>query len=64
MIIELTDKKEKAMKRSVEKDEEHWLIHRLPSNATCDDLLCEMYVQKVIEEGLFDRKLGTIKGQL
>ena len=60
----LIDKKEKAMKNIVEKDEHHCLIYQLPSNVTCDDLLREMYVQKVIEEGLFDSKVCATKGNL
>ena len=38
--------------------------YQLPSNVTCDDLLREMYVQKVIEEGLFDSKVCATKGNL
>ena len=42
----------------IEKDEAHRMIDRLPSNATWDDLMREIYVREAIERGLADSKEG------
>jgi len=42
----------------LEKDEAHKMIDRLPSNATWDDLMREIYVREAIESGLADSKEG------
>jgi hypothetical protein len=45
----------------MEKEEAHRIIDRLPSNATWDDLMHEIYVREVIERGLADSKAGKTK---
>ncbi|NTU52953.1 MAG: hypothetical protein HGA97_04465 [Chlorobiaceae bacterium] len=45
----------------MEKEEAHRLIDRLPTNATWDDLMREIYVREVIEHGLSDSKAGRTK---
>ena len=45
----------------MEKDEAHKIIDRLPSNATWDDLMREIYVREAIERGLADSKEGRTK---
>jgi predicted transcriptional regulator len=45
----------------MEKEEAHRIIDRLPSNATRDDLMREIYVREVIEHGLADSKAGRTK---
>ena len=49
------------MSRRLEKEEAHRLIDKLPSNATWDDLMHEIYVREAIERGLADSKAGRIK---
>ncbi len=39
----------------------HKLIDQLPSNATWDDLMHEIYVREAIEKGLEDSKAGRTK---
>ncbi len=43
------------------KEEAHKLIDRMPSNATWDDLIHEIYVREVIERGLADSIAGRTK---
>ncbi len=45
----------------MEKEEAHRIIDRLPSNATWDDLMHEIYVREVIERGLADSQAGKTK---
>ena len=40
------------------KDEAHELVNRMPEDATWDDLIDEIYVRQVIEQGLSDSKAG------
>ena len=49
------------MPRLIEKDEAHRLIDKMPSNATWDDLIHEIYVRETIERGLADCKAGRVK---
>ena len=49
------------MPRLIEKDEAHKLIDKMPSNATWDDLIHEIYVRETIERGLADSKAGRVK---
>jgi hypothetical protein len=42
------------MPMTLQKDEAHKLIDRMPPNATWDDLMNEIYVREVIERGLTD----------
>jgi hypothetical protein len=45
----------------MEKEEAYKIINRLPSNATWDDLMHEIYVREAIERGLTDSKEGRTK---
>jgi hypothetical protein len=38
----------------IQKEEAHRLVDRMPSNATWDDLMHEIYVRETIERGLED----------
>jgi len=49
------------MSTLMEKEEAHKLIDRMPSNATWDDLMREIYVREAIERGLADSKAGRTK---
>lgn len=42
------------------KDEAHQLVEKMPDNATWDDLIYEIYVREVIEEGLADSRAGKV----
>ena len=46
------------MNTTVQKDEAHKLIDRLPDNATWDDLIHEIYVREAIQRGLDDSRDG------
>ena len=46
------------MAEPMRKDEAHELVNRMPENATWDDLIDEIYVRQVIEQGLSDSKAG------
>ena len=46
------------MSTVMEKEEAHKLIDQMPSNATWDDLMREIYVRQAIESGLADSKAG------
>jgi hypothetical protein len=44
------------MPNVIQKKEAHKLIDRMPSNATWDDLIHEIYVREAIENGMADSK--------
>jgi hypothetical protein len=46
------------MPKTMSKDEAHNLVERMPENATWDDLIHEIYVRQVIEQGLSDSEAG------
>jgi hypothetical protein len=46
------------MAEPMRKDEAHELVNRMPENATWDDLIEEIYVRQVIEQGLADGQAG------
>jgi hypothetical protein len=46
------------MAERVKKEDAHKLVDRMPENATWDDLINEIYVRQVIEQGLADSKAG------
>ncbi len=46
------------MSTAMQKDEAHKLIDRMPSDATWDDLMREIYVREAIERGLEDSNAG------
>lgn len=45
----------------LEKEQAHKLIDRMPTNATWDDLMHEIYVREAIERGLADSMAGRTK---
>ena len=45
----------------VQKEEAHKLVDRLPSNATWDDLMHDIYVREAIDRGLTDSRAGRTK---
>ncbi len=49
------------MTTSLTKDEAHKLVDKMPENSTWDDLIEQIYVRQVIEQGLADSKAGRIK---
>ncbi len=46
------------MGRMMSKQEAKRLVDLMPENATWDDLIHEIYVREVIEQGLADSKAG------
>ena len=46
------------MGRMMSKQEAKRLVDMMPDNATWDDLIHEIYVREVIEQGLADSKAG------
>jgi hypothetical protein len=49
------------MKAIMRKEEAHKLVDKMPENSTWDDLIHEIYVRQLIEEGLADSKAGRTK---
>jgi hypothetical protein len=49
------------MAEPMRKDEAHELVDRMADNATWDDLIDQIYVREVIEQGLADSKGGRTK---
>lgn len=50
------------MPTAMTKDQAHKLIDNMPNNASWDDLIYEIYVREVIEEGLADSSAGKVLG--
>lgn len=46
------------MAHALVKEEAHKLVDRMPDNSTWDDLIDEIYVRQVIEQGLADSRAG------
>jgi len=46
------------MAEPMRKDQAHELVDRMPEGATWDDLIHEIYVRQVIEQGLVDSAAG------
>ena len=46
------------MSATFERDQVHKLVDKMPDNATWDDLIYEIYVRQVIENGLADSDAG------
>ena len=44
------------MSSRMEKEQAHKLVDQMPENATWDDLIYEIYVREVIEQGLADSR--------
>lgn len=40
------------------KNQAHSLVERMPENSTWDDLMHEIYVREVVEQGFADSKAG------
>lgn len=49
------------MSTTMTRDQAHKLIDKMPENSSWDDLMHEIYVRKVIEQGLADSKAGRTK---
>jgi hypothetical protein len=49
------------MSTVMEKEEAHRIIDRMPSEATWDDLMREIYVREAVERGLVDSHAGRTK---
>ncbi len=45
----------------IQKEDAHRLVDRLPSNATWDDLMHEIYVREAIDRGLEDSRQGRTR---
>jgi hypothetical protein len=43
------------------RDQAHKLVDKMPENSSWDDLMHEIYVREVIEQGLADSKVGRTK---
>lgn len=43
------------------KEQAHKLVDQMPAQATWDDLIREIYVRQVVEQGLADSKAGRTK---
>ncbi len=43
------------------KEQAHHLIDKMPENSTWDDLIHEIYIRQIIEDGLADSKAGRTK---
>ena len=43
------------------RDQAHKLVDKMPEDSSWDDLMHEIYVRKVIEQGLADSKAGRTK---
>lgn len=46
------------MAHALVKEEAHKLVDRMPDDSTWDDLIDEIYVRQVIEQGLADSRAG------
>ena len=49
------------MPTAIIKEEAHKIIDQMPVGATWDDLMHEIYVRQIIEEGLADSRAGRTK---
>jgi hypothetical protein len=43
------------------KEQAHKLVDQMPAQATWDDLMREIYIRQVVEQGLADSKAGRTK---
>ena len=50
------------MSTLIQKDDAHRLVDSMPSTATWDDLMHEIYVREAIERGLEDSHCGRTRG--
>lgn len=49
------------MPTAMTSDQAHKLVDKMPDNSSWDDLMHEIYVREVIEQGLADSKAGRTK---
>ncbi|MBM4044260.1 MAG: hypothetical protein FJ279_04035 [Planctomycetes bacterium] len=49
------------MPTTMTKEQAHKLVEQMPDDSTWDDLIHEIYVRQVIEQGLADSKAGRTK---
>lgn len=49
------------MPTAMTSDQAHKLVDKMPDNSSWDDLMHEIYVREVIEQGLADSKAGLTK---
>ena len=49
------------MDNVMQKEAAHKLVESLPADATCDDLMHEIYVRTTIEKGLADSQAGRTR---
>lgn len=49
------------MPTTMTRDQAHKLIDKMPEDSSRDDLMHEIYVREVIEQGLADSKAGHTK---
>ncbi len=49
------------MPTTMTKDQAHKLVDKMPEDSSWDDLMHEIYVREVIEQGLADSKAGRTK---
>ena len=49
------------MPTTMTKQQAHQLVDNMPEKATWDDLMHEIYVRELIEQGLADSKAGRTK---
>jgi len=48
------------MAEQMRKDQAHKMVDRMPEGSTWDDLINEIYVRQVIEQGVADSEAGRI----
>lgn len=46
------------MAEPLQKDQAHEMVDRMPEGSTWDDLIREIYIRQVIEQGLADSEAG------
>ena len=49
------------MSTTMTRDQAHKLVDKMPEDSSWDDLMREIYVREVIEQGLADSKAGRTK---
>lgn len=52
------------MAEPLQKDQAHEIVDRMPEGSTWDDLIREIYVRQVIEQGLADSEAGRTADEI
>ncbi|MDI9433125.1 MAG: hypothetical protein QM570_15520 [Planctomycetota bacterium] len=52
------------MAEPLQKDQAHEMVDRMPEGSTWDDLIREIYVRQVIEQGLADSDAGLTDDEI